>query len=47
MSQQSFVVYLIGFPAAGKFTIAKALAQRAPQKLVVVDNHHINNTSSP
>ena len=44
MSQQSFVVYLIGFPAAGKFTIAKALAERAPQKLVVVDNHHINNT---
>ena len=44
MTDRSFVVYLIGFPAAGKFTIAKALAERAPSKFVVVDNHHINNT---
>ena len=39
----SAIVYLIGFPAAGKFTIAKEIAGRASQRYVVVDNHHINN----
>ena len=39
----SALVYLIGFPAAGKFTIAKAIAEHAPSPYVVVDNHHINN----
>jgi len=40
------IIYLIGFPAAGKLTIARALASLAgeEQRVVVVDNHHINNT---
>lgn len=40
------IVYLIGFPAAGKLTIARALASLAGEErhVVVVDNHHINNT---
>lgn len=37
------LVYLIGFPAAGKFTIAKAISEHASTRYVVVDNHHINN----
>jgi len=41
------LVYLIGHPAAGKYTIAQALAEEAAargHRMVVVDNHHINNT---
>ena len=39
----SAIVYLIGYPAAGKFTIAKAISEHASYRYVVVDNHHINN----
>jgi len=35
------IVYLIGFPGTGKYTIAKALAELARFRLV--DNHLINN----
>lgn len=40
------LVYLSGFPAAGKYTIARELAQvmaERDERMVVVDNHHINN----
>lgn len=40
------LVYLIGYPAAGKYTIARELAAvmaEREQHMVVVDNHHINN----
>jgi hypothetical protein len=40
------VFYLIGLPGVGKFTVAKAmarLADEAGQRLVVVDNHYVNN----
>ena len=40
------LVYLIGFPAAGKYTIARelvAVMAEREQRMVVVDNHHINN----
>jgi tRNA uridine 5-carbamoylmethylation protein Kti12 len=40
------LVYLIGFPAAGKYTIARELSRvmaEREQRMVVVDNHHINN----
>ena len=38
--------YLIGRPGAGKFTVAKAmerLSTERGERLVVVDNHYINN----
>lgn len=41
------IVHLIGFPGAGKFTIAKEMERIAADRgdrMVVVDNHHINNT---
>lgn len=38
---ENVAVYLIGFPGVGKYTIAKALAEKAPFQLV--DNHLINN----
>ena len=46
MGVRPAIVYLIGFPAAGKLTIARALASLADEErhVVVVDNHHINNT---
>jgi hypothetical protein len=40
------IVHLIGFPASGKLTIARALAETASasgDRFVVVDNHHTNN----
>jgi hypothetical protein len=40
------VFHLIGLPGTGKYTVARAmerLATREGQRLVVVDNHHINN----
>jgi len=37
------IVHLIGFPAAGKFTVAKALARQATDHLVVIDNHFTAN----
>jgi hypothetical protein len=40
------IIYLLGYPGAGKYTIAKALAALADTRGVpvrVVDNHHINN----
>jgi chloramphenicol 3-O-phosphotransferase len=40
------IVHLIGFPASGKLTIARALADiesRDGGRMVVLDNHHINN----
>ena len=45
-SMGSSLVYLIGFPAAGKYTIARELAGIMAERerpMVVVDNHHINN----
>jgi hypothetical protein len=40
------IIHLIGYPGAGKYTIARALAQRAEhdgRHVVVVDNHHTAN----
>lgn len=37
------IVSLIGFPGAGKLTIANQVAARAAEPFVVVDNHHVNN----
>ncbi len=37
------IVYLLGYPASGKYTIAKALAVTPGRRWVVVDNHQINN----
>jgi tRNA uridine 5-carbamoylmethylation protein Kti12 len=40
------IIHLIGYPGAGKYTVAKelaAIAERAGQRLVVVDNHHTSN----
>lgn len=40
------IVHLIGPPAAGKLTVARALASRsidAGHHMVVLDNHHTNN----
>lgn len=38
---QNVVIYLIGFPGVGKYTIAKEIAQKTDFK--IVDNHLINN----
>ena len=41
------IFHLIGFPGAGKFTIAKHMAHLQDShehRLVVVDNHYFNNT---
>ncbi len=35
------IIYLIGFPGTGKYTIAKEIAKKANFK--VIDNHLINN----
>jgi shikimate kinase len=40
------IVHLIGYPGAGKYTIARAIAQQAEldgRRYVVVDNHHTAN----
>jgi len=40
------IVHLVGFPAVGKYTIAKEVAQLAERQgehFVVIDNHHTNN----
>jgi len=37
------IVHLIGFPAAGKYTVAQELAHRANTHLVVIDNHFTAN----
>lgn len=40
------IVHLIGFPASGKLTIARTLAEAAAKdgdRFVVLDNHHTNN----
>ena len=45
MTVPSFV-HLIGFPASGKLTIARSLADMASTdgaRFVVLDNHHVNN----
>lgn len=41
----SVIVYLIGYPGVGKYTIAHELARRcSPDRhMVVVDNHYANN----
>ena len=44
---QAAIVYLIGFPGCGKFTVGNELVRLAAERgerLVLVDNHHINNT---
>lgn len=38
---QNIVIYLVGFPGTGKYTIAKEIA--ALENFIVVDNHLINN----
>lgn len=38
---QNAIIYLIGFPGAGKYTIAKEICARTDARLV--DNHLINN----
>lgn len=46
MTTRPSIVHLIGFPAAGKLTIARALVSLAEQRgrrFVVVDNHHTAN----
>lgn len=40
----SAIVYLIGFPAAGKLTVARALVELSADRFILVDNHHVNNT---
>jgi chloramphenicol 3-O-phosphotransferase len=43
---RSAIVHLIGPPASGKLTIARALVEQAGaahRKVVVLDNHHTNN----
>ena len=37
------IVHLIGFPAAGKYTIAKELERQADSHIVVIDNHFTAN----
>jgi hypothetical protein len=40
------IISLIGYPAAGKLTVARELEKIAAangHRLVVVDNHHVNN----
>lgn len=40
------IIHLIGFPAAGKLTVARALADTGsagPDRIVVLDNHHTCN----
>ena len=46
----SSIVHLIGFPASGKLTIARALSEAASTDgapFVVLDNHHFNNVIFP
>jgi hypothetical protein len=46
VSAPPVIVHLIGFPAAGKLTVAKALAGAAARRgdrYVVLDNHHTSN----
>jgi hypothetical protein len=40
---KSAIVYLLGFPASGKYTIARALADTPGRPWTLIDNHHINN----
>jgi len=47
---RSWIVHLIGFPASGKLTIARALSEAASTgdaPFVVLDNHHVNNVIFP
>jgi hypothetical protein len=46
MAARAAIVHLIGYPAAGKYTVARhlaAAADREGQRIVVVDNHHTAN----
>lgn len=43
MSDRPAVIYLIGFPGAGKLTIATEMSRQTDGRLVVIDNHLINN----
>ena len=46
MTGSAAIVHLIGYPAAGKYTVAQHLAEagdREGQRIVVVDNHHTSN----
>jgi hypothetical protein len=46
VARRPAIVHLIGFPGAGKYTIAKAVAQSAELEddhYVVIDNHHTAN----
>ena len=42
MNLENTIIYLIGFPGTGKYTIAKELAEKLPNARLV-DNHLINN----
>ena len=47
MSCGPAIFHLIGFPGAGKFTVARHMARlqgAQEHRLVVVDNHYFNNT---
>jgi hypothetical protein len=37
------IVHLIGYPGTGKYTVARAMAERWPHRLVVMDNHLTGN----
>jgi hypothetical protein len=46
VSGRPVILHLIGFPAAGKLTVAKAVAEEAARRCehyVVLDNHHTSN----
>jgi thymidylate kinase len=46
VTDSAVIVHLIGFPGAGKYTVAGAIARQAEldgRRYVVIDNHHTSN----
>ncbi len=46
MTSPAAIVHPSGYPGAGKYTVAKQLArvaERAGQRVDVIDNHHTSN----
>ena len=46
MADGPVIVHLIGYPGAGKYTVARAIARQAEldgRRYVVLDNHHTSN----
>ena len=37
------ILHLIGYPGTGKYTVARAMAEQWPHRLVVMDNHLTGN----